>query len=180
MTRTSTLSPEETSDIHTLAPSLYGDAHDGAIPRTRRGPCLLWQVPRFAIVGVMNATLDLLVLNGLLWLFPTPRTLLILLYTVIAYGVGAANSFLLNKYWTFQHRQRTTPKELLRFGITILFGLSWSILCIWLASLIVHPFITNTTIWTNLSKVVAIGSAAFLSFLAMRLWIFVKPSPMHS
>jgi putative flippase GtrA len=135
-------------------------------------------MPRFALVGIMNATLDMLVLNGLLWLFPTTRTLLILLYTIIAYGFGAANSFFLNKYWTFQHRQRTTSKELLRFGMTVLFGLGWSMLCIWLASTIAHPFITNITIWTNLSKVIAIGSAAFLSFLAMRLWIFVKPSSM--
>ncbi len=179
MTRTSTLSPQETSDIHPLTPLLYSNAHEGAIPRIHRGRRLLWQMPRFAIVGLMNATLDLLVLNGLLWLFPTTITSSVLLYTIIAYSVGAANSFFLNKYWTFQHRQRTNSKELLRFTMTVLLGLGWSMLCIWLASIIAHPFITNTTIWTNLSKVVALGSAAFLSFLAMRLWIFVKPSPMR-
>lgn len=137
---------------------------------------LFWQMPRFAMVGILNATLDLLVLNGLLWVFPTTTTWRILLYTVIAYGVGAVNSFLLNKYWTFGNRQRPTWRELARFATTNLFGLLWNLALLWLASLVSHPFITNTVVWTNASKVVAIGSAAFISFLGMRLWVFVKPS----
>lgn len=135
---------------------------------------LLRQLPRFGLIGGLNAILDLLVLNGLLWLFPTARTLMILVYTVIAYGVGATNSFLLNKYWTFKRRQRTTWKEFARFAATILFGLGWNIAFISLASTIAHPFVPNTVVWTNVSKIVAMGSTACISFLAMRLWIFVK------
>ena len=129
---------------------------------------------RFILVGGLNTTLDLLALNSLLFLFPTGNRLLILIYTVLAYSIGAANSFLLNKYWTFKHRQRTTPREIGRFTITTLFGIGWNAALIWLASTIAHPFPTNAVLWTNASKIVAIGSGAFISFLGMRLWVFVS------
>jgi len=135
---------------------------------------LLRQAPRFILVGGLNTALDLLALNCLLLLLPTTNTLLILLYTVLAYCIGAVNSFLLNKYWTFEHAQRTTPRELARFTVTTLFGIGWNATLIWLASKIAHPFLTNTVVWTNASKLVAIGSAAFISFLGMRLWVFVN------
>jgi putative flippase GtrA len=134
----------------------------------------LQQVPRFALIGGFNTLLDLLVLNGLLWLFPTSNTLQILLYTVLAFSAGAVNSFLLNKYWTFQHRQPTTWAEVARFATTTLFSLVWNCAFIWLASAVPHPFITNTVIWTNVSRVAAIASGSLLSFLGMRLWVFVR------
>ena len=137
---------------------------------------LLRQAHHFVLVGGLNTALDLMALNGLLLLFPTTNTLLIVLYTILAYSVGAANSFLLNKYWTFEHAQRTTPRELARFTITMLFGIGWNAALIWLASIIAHPFLANTVVWTNVSKLVAIGSAAFISFLGMRLWVFVNTS----
>ncbi len=133
------------------------------------------QAPRFILVGGLNTAIDLLALNGLLLFFPTNNTWLILLYTVFAFGIGATNSFLLNKYWTFEHRQPTTPRELTRFSITTLFGISWNATLIWLASSVPHPFLTNTVIWTNASKLLAIGSAALFSYLGMRLWVFVNP-----
>jgi putative flippase GtrA len=142
----------------------------------KRRSLLFRQAPRFILVGGLNTALDLLALNCLLLLFPTTNTSLILLYTVLAYSVGAANSFLLNKYWTFEYAQRTTPREIARFTITTLFGIGWNATLIWLASKIAHPFLTNTVVWTNASKLVAIGSAAFISFLGLRLWVFVNAS----
>jgi putative flippase GtrA len=53
------------------------------------------------LVGGLNTLVDLLILNGLLWLFPTTSSLTLLVYSSLAYSLGAVNSFLLNKYWTF-------------------------------------------------------------------------------
>ena len=176
MIETTVLSYRETSDRPSEPPAAPSpEKKDSNVGTSGRGH-LFWQMPRFAMVGILNATLDLLVLNGLLWVFPTTVTWRILLYTVIAYAVGAVNSFLLNKYWTFGNRQRPTWQELARFATTNLFGLLWNLAFLWLASLVSHPWITNTVIWTNASKVVAISTAAFISFLGMRLWVFVKPS----
>jgi putative flippase GtrA len=135
---------------------------------------LLRQVLRFGLVGGLNTLVDLLVLNGLLWLFPTTSSLMLLAYNSLAYSLGAVNSFLLNKYWTFGQKQRTTRRELARFTLTTLCGIGWSTSIIWLASNALHPFLVNTTVWANASKVIAIGGTALISFLGMRLWVFVS------
>ena len=132
------------------------------------------QLLRFSMVGGLNTVVDLCVLNSLLWLFPTTSTATLLMYNALALGFGAVNSFLLNKHWTFRHRQKTTPQELTRFIMTTLCGMGWSTLVLWLVSTMLHPAGLNPTIWANTSKGVAIASSALLSYLAMRLWVFVS------
>ncbi len=132
------------------------------------------QLLRFSMVGSLNTVVDLFVLNSLLWLFPTTSTATLLTYNALALGFGAVNSFLLNKHWTFRHRQKTTSQELTRFVMTTLCGMGWSTLVLWLASTMLYPAGLNPTIWANASKGVAIASSALLSYLAMHLWVFVS------
>ncbi len=134
------------------------------------------QMLRFGLVGSLNTLVDLLILNGLLWLFPTTSTLTLLMYNVLAYSLGAINSFLLNKYWTFGYRQRTTWRELVRFALTTLGGIGWSSTILWLASSVLHPVLVNPIVWANVSKVLAIAGTALISYLGMRLWVFVHCS----
>jgi hypothetical protein len=49
-------------------------------------------------------------------------------------------------------------------------------LILWLMSNILHPVHLTPTLWTNVSKVVAIGGTILLSYLGMRLWVFVQSS----
>ncbi len=132
------------------------------------------QVVRFALTGGLNTLVDLLILNGLLWLFPTGSSGMLLAYNSLAYSTGAINSFLLNKYWTFGQKRRTTRAELARFALITLCSIAWSGLILWLASRALHPFLFNTTVWANVSKLVAIGGTALISYLGMRLWVFVS------
>jgi len=132
------------------------------------------------MVGGLNTLVDLLVLNGLLWFLPTTSTRLLLAYNAIAYGLGAINSFFLNKYWTFGFRQKTTHVELLRFSLTTLCGMAWSSAILWLAGTLLHPFVGNATLWANASKGVAIVGTVFISYLGMRLWVFVTREPQKN
>ena len=147
------------------------DADSQHDPGRKRG---IGQVLRFGLVGGLNTIVDLLILNMLLLLFPTSSTRMILIYSAIAYSLGAVNSFLLNKYWTFGYRKKTTVREVIRFIVTILCGIGWSSIILWLASNALHPLLVNTTIWANASKVVAISGTALISYLGMGLWVFVK------
>src|SRR5690242_7156089 len=106
---------------------------------------LFRQVLRFGLVGGLNTLVDVLILNGLLLLFPTSSTSILLAYNSLAYSIGAVNSFLLNKYWTFGQRQRTTCKELVRFTLTTLCGIGWSSIILWFASNLLHPLLVNAT-----------------------------------
>jgi putative flippase GtrA len=163
----------ETPEVPTLTQPLSTeqDARSHRLRASFRSPR---QVLRFRLVGGLNTLVDLLLLNGLLWLLPTTSSLMLLAYNSLAYSLGALNSFLLNKYWTFGKKQRTTRRELARFTLTTLFGIGWSTSIIWLASNALHPFLVNTTVWANASKVIAIGGTALISYLGMRLWVFVS------
>ena len=137
----------------------------------------LRQVFRFGLVGGLNTLIDLLVLNALLLLFPATNTLTLLSYNSLAYSIGAINSFLLNKYWTFGHRQPIMRKEVIRFVITTLCSIALSNVIIWLASKLLHPLHVSPLLWANASKVFAIFGTVLVSYLGMRFWVFVKKSP---
>ncbi|HXL35996.1 MAG TPA: glycosyltransferase [Ktedonobacteraceae bacterium] len=173
MIETSELHYRETIEVLNPVQSYHNeqDADSQHDPGRKRW---IGQVLRFGLVGGLNTIVDLLILNMLLLLFPTSSTRMILIYSAIAYSLGAVNSFLLNKYWTFGYRQRTTWREVVRFIVTTLCGIGWSSIILWLASNALHPLLINTTIWANASKVIAISGTALISYLGMSLWVFVN------
>ncbi|HBE27248.1 MAG TPA: hypothetical protein DDW33_16360 [Ktedonobacter sp.] len=134
----------------------------------------LWQIVRFSIVGAINTSIDILTLNILLWRFPTHNANLLLLYNSIAYIFGALNSFALNKYWTFKHKQAISRSELLRFAFVNIIGILCNDLIIWSVANFLHPFIANTLLWANLSKGCAIVGTAAVSYFGMRLLVFTN------
>jgi putative flippase GtrA len=133
----------------------------------------IWQFVRFGLVGCVNTTIDLLVLNGLLWLWPTQNIARLLLFNTIAYACGALNSFVLNRYWTFRRAGRPKAREAARFLLMTLAAIACNDLILWLMSKILHPVYLNPTLWTNISKVAAIGGTILVSYLGMRLWVFL-------
>jgi len=133
-----------------------------------------WQFLRYCLVGGANTLIDLLALNTLLWAFPTTIVLVLVVYNSVAYSSGAVTSFLLNKYWTFGHKRRTTRREVVRFAIILTLEILYSNGLVWLAGRALHPLIANPTLWGNASKLVAIALGAVLSYAFMRFWIFAK------
>ena len=82
---------------------------------------VLAQLVRFGLVGCSNTALSwctyaLLVHSGV------P----VLLASAVAWTLGALNSFVLNRRWTFRSRRRWTP-ELVRFGIVQCAGLAMNL-----------------------------------------------------
>ncbi len=133
---------------------------------------LFWQFFRFVLVGGLNTGIDLLALNGLLLLWPTQDTWHLLAYNSFAYAFGAVNSFILNKYWTFQKKQQTTLGEVLRFALTTMCGIVCNDTILWIAGQFLQSVMINATIWANVSKVLAISGTFMISFFGMRLWVF--------
>ena len=157
--------PGETSKTH---------AHVASKRKTRGRT--IWQFLRFGLVGCLNTTIDLLVLNCLLQLWPMQNIARLLLFNTIAYAFGALNSFVLNRYWTFQRTGRPKAREGARFLLMTLAAIACNDLLMWFMSKILHPVYLNPTLWTNISKVAAIGGTILVSYLGMRLWVFVQSS----
>ncbi len=157
--------PGETSNIQ---------VHVASKRKTRNRT--IWQFVRFGLVGCLNTTIDLLVLNCLLWLWPGQGTARLLLANTIAYAFGALNSFVFNRYWTFQRTGRPNAREGARFILVTLAAIVCNDLLLWFMGNILHPAHLNPTLWTNSSKVAAIGGTILVSYLGMRLWVFVQSS----
>ena len=153
------------------------EEHEEAGARALRLPGrfhLLRQLLRFSLVGGLNTLVDLLLLNILLWRFPTTSAPLLLAYNALAYSAGAVNSFVWNKYWTFQQQRRPTRQEIWRFAVTTLLAMGLNCAILWLASLAFHEILSNATIWANVSKIFAIGGTMLISYVGMRLWVFAS------
>jgi putative flippase GtrA len=136
----------------------------------------IWQFVRFGLVGCVNTAIDLLVLNCLLRLWLGQGTARLLLANTLAYACGALNSFVFNRYWTFQRTGRPKAREGARFLLMTLAAIACNDLILWLMGKILHPAHLNPMLWTNSSKVAAIGGTILVSYLGMRLWVFVQSS----
>src|SRR5215467_6473378 len=108
-----------------------------ASKRTMRNRTI-WQFVRFGLVGCLNTTIDLLVLNCLLWPWPGQNIARLLLFNTIAYTCGALNSFALNKYWTFRREGPPNAREAARFLLTTLAAIACNDLILWFMGNILH------------------------------------------
>ena len=167
-----------TLELPKLAPVPGETSHTNvhvASKRTMRNRTI-WQFVRFGLVGCLNTTIDLLVLNCLLWLWPGQNIARLLLFNTIAYTCGALNSFALNKYWTFRRAGHPKAREVTRFLLMTLAAIGCNDLILWFMGNFLHPAHLNAALWTNSSKVAAIGGTILVSYLGMRLWVFVQSS----
>jgi putative flippase GtrA len=137
-----------------------------------------FQVVRYCLVGGVNTLVSVLILNALLWRFPTHNAPLLVVENSVAYAGGAVSSFFLNKYWTFRRRQRPTCREAGRFLLSVALELVASNGLLWLAGMALSPVLANVTVWGNAAKLLAVAANAVLSYLLMRFWIF-PGGPRH-
>lgn len=119
----------------------------------------LREFAKFALVGVLNTGVDV----GIFFLlthFGTPYPLA----QIISYTCGAANSYLLNKLWTFR-ACGLSYAEMLRFTIVNLASLAISLLFL-------HLFHYNMGLSLAAAKGGATVCALAANFLGNKLWVF--------
>ena len=89
-------------------------------------PAWLSQAARYGIVGVINTGIDF----GVFWALLSFTALPLLPANVIAFSCGAANSFALNRWWTFRipalpdsQSPRPWARQAVGFAVVTLLGL---------------------------------------------------------
>lgn len=120
---------------------------------------VLFQWLRFAAVGVSNTLLSTLVFAGLFHL-----GVHYLLASSVAFALGALNSYVLNRRWTFRSRNRRAP-ELARFACVQIVGLGVDLaLLSGLVELAGLPHVV--------AQVLAFPAASVVMFALSRQWAF--------
>jgi putative flippase GtrA len=127
---------------------------------TRR---IVTQWLRFATVGVLNTLLSTAVFAVLFHL-----GVHYLLGSTLAFGVGALNSYALNRRWTFRSRAPRAP-ELARFVGVQVVGLGVNLVL--LAALVELVGIPHV-----LAQLLAFPAASVITFALSRQWAFKPPS----
>lgn len=117
---------------------------------------------RFCLVGISNTGVDFSVFFVLVWL-AVPH----LAAQVAAYSAGVANSFILNRVWTFQIRDKMTGREVNRFVLINVVSLLVSTAALYSAhDLAGAPLLA--------AKIAATGLAVMVNYAGSRYWVFPK------
>jgi putative flippase GtrA len=114
---------------------------------------------KFALVGLLNTAVDVAIFFLLTWV-NTPYVAA----QVVSYSCGAANSYLLNKFWTFRS-SGLSYAEVVRFTVVNLGSLVISIVVLTL----LHE---TADLGLAVSKAGATVCALALNFLGNKLWVF--------
>ena len=140
----------------------------------------LWQMMKFAIVGVLNTLVDFAV-------FQTLNLTLGWVYAaqVLGYTFGVINSYLWNSNWTFREQRTRSLKEIGLFLLVNLASLGVSLGMIWLLREVfgvtndwvaqwmpkaIAGFIKGDTV----AKLIATVFAIAVNYLGNRLFVFKK------
>jgi putative flippase GtrA len=129
---------------------------------------VLWQWVRFVAVGANNTVLSWCV-YATLEAVGVPY----LLASAIAFVVGALNSYVLNRRWTFHSRGRPGP-EVVRFAVVQCVGLGADVG-------LLDVLIRDVGIHHLIAQAIVFPVASAVTFLLSRQWAFrAQPSGLSS
>ena len=78
---------------------------------------------KFVVVGVLNTLIDLIVLNCLIIFFGVGiHGEMYILFKSISFLAAVINSYILNKYWVFEHTESANVKETSLFFVVSIIG----------------------------------------------------------
>ncbi len=130
---------------------------------------------KFSVVGLVNAVVDLAVLNLLLWAYPTEEPWQFVLYNFVALVLANANSYVLNSLWTFRGQAHPSLKQGGLFALQALAGVLVSSAIFWL---LIHYALNSTglspVVAGNAAKVISTSITSTLSYFVQRYFVFPR------
>ena len=129
---------------------------------------------RYALVGVGNVTLDVLLLNLAVYFSGVVHGPLLVLFASLSYLAALTNSYFWNGRWTFRVTLRWR-KQFPAFVITNMVGLAINGTVIFLLASLDLSWLSHAKmLQINGAKAVAIGATALWNFCAYR-WLVFRP-----
>ena len=130
---------------------------------------------KFSVVGLINAVVDLAVLNLLLWAYPTEQPWQFVLYNLVALVLANVNSYVLNSLWTFRGQAHPGLKQGGLFALQALAGVLVSSALFWI---LIHYALNSTglspVVAGNAAKVISTSITSTLSYFVQRHLVFPR------
>lgn len=144
------------------------------------------QVVKFALIGVLNTALDYFLFFVFFSLLHINKNAA----QVLATALAMTNSYLFNRYWTFEKKGRVQAGEMWKFIAVNLVSMGVTILCLNLFYDVMHlerlanMLLSYTPLSLHLTgdaavmfcKLAAVPFSLAVNFLGNRLWVFRKQS----
>lgn len=133
-----------------------------------------YQFGQFAAVGTLNSFIDLGVLNLETFFYGSSLigNLLFATFKAISFLCGTTNSFIWNKYWTFNAQEKPKASETVAFYTVAVIG--W-IINVGVATLVKAAGPVDSKVWVNLIAPLCGVAASFLwDFFGYKHFVFKK------
>ncbi|TVX98756.1 GtrA family protein [Cohnella terricola] len=118
------------------------------------------KMAKYALVGGLNTGVDFVVFCALVYGFGTGSAWA----QAISYLAGVANSYLLNRYWTFRVKGKRSAAEIVRFAAVNVLSFAFA-----------TAVLLGLEYWGTeaaLAKFVSIGCSLVVNYAGYRLWVF--------
>ena len=135
-----------------------------------------FQLGKYGVIGVLNTFLNAGVFNLLIFTTDISAGITVDLFFAVAFIVTIINSFIWNKYWSFEERKtETIAGEALRF-----FGISAAVAIVNIGvlhviiNIIGAPAGLDSKIWANAALAFTIITAFLGNFFGYKFFVFKK------
>lgn len=137
---------------------------------------VLYQFGKFAAVGTLNTFVDIGVLNLEILLFGTPAAWPYRLFKAVSFLAATTNSFVWNKFWTFDSREPANASQALKFYSVAVIGFILNVgTASYIFSNVNRPGGVAPNLWANVGAIVGVGAAFLWDFLGYKYLVFKEP-----
>tara|TARA_B100000315_G_C14428071_1_gene518818 strand:+ start:45 stop:494 length:450 start_codon:yes stop_codon:yes gene_type:complete len=127
---------------------------------------LVKQFVKFNIVGVSNTLIDIgifLATTHFLSFFKTH----FVLANILAFACATSSSFIMNRHWTFRHKNKDIHHQFMKFFVVSSIGVI-------ISSSILFFFVSQFDWPSSISKLITIPIVVLWGFFAHKYWTFAK------
>jgi putative flippase GtrA len=134
------------------------------------------QFSKFFVVGILNTAIDFSILNFLMWATKTYEGAPVAIYNTVSFSIAVINSYILNKYWTFEDKSSAkTPAQFIKFLTVAVIGWGLNTGVLYSITTYVNPlFGLGAALWANLAKAFATGAVLAWNFIGYKFLVFKK------
>lgn len=133
-----------------------------------------FQLGKYGIIGVLNTTLNAGVYNFFIFITNIASGLMLDLFFVIAFIITVTNSFLWNKFWSFEDNEiKNIKTEAMKFfGVSAVVATINAVILHIIVNVIGAPVGMDIKIWANIALGFTIISAFLGNFFSYKYIVF--------